>query len=153
MNEDIIKTNFKDRPFYFTSLPLPINSVEQAEAAITSIANSSASLRRSLEYLHQTKAYTELGQSKSWGKFLKQSIPDLSIRQANQLLKLNAIEKQLGLGKPIGIVPIEALKMLEKLNEADRADVWVCANQKLISGGSILYTLEQEITDRKPIGS
>jgi len=148
MNEDIPNIDPTDRDFYFTKLPLSTGTAEQANDAIKIITDSSASLRVALDYLSQTQAYTELGQDKSWSGFLKQSIPDLSIRQANQLLKLNSIERNLKLGKPIGTVPIEALKVLAKVAEADRAKVWASANSNLISGGSILHSLEQELADR-----
>jgi len=148
MNKELLNTNLEGRPFYFTDLPLRINTADQAHDAINIIAENFASLRVSLDYLHQTKAYTELGQDKSWGSFLKQSIPDLSIRLANQLLKLNSIERNLNLGKPIGTIPIEALKILEKVDEADRAGFWASANSNLIPGGSILHSLEKELADR-----
>jgi len=148
MNKESSDTNLNGKSFYFTAIPLSTSTAEQANDAIKIIADSSANIRVALDYLSQTQAYTELGQDKSWGNFLKQSIPDLSIRLANQLLKLNSIERNLKLGKPIGTVPIEALKILAKVDEADRADVWVSANNNLIPGGSILHSLEQELADR-----
>jgi len=149
MNKELPNFDLTDRPFHFSELPLPISSAEQTNDAIKIISESFNSIRIQLDYLHKSKAYTELGQGKSFTKFIKQCLPDLSIRLANQLLKLNAIEKQLNLDKPIGAVPIEALKMLEKLEDADRLPIWLSANIKLITGGSIINVLDQEIADRR----
>jgi len=148
MNQQPPSFDLTDRPFHFSELPLPISSAEQTHDAIKIISESFNSIRIQLDYLHKSKAYTELGQGKSFTKFIKQCLPDLSIRLANQLLKLNAIEKQLNLDKPIGAVPIEALKMLEKLEDTDRLPIWLSANIKLITGGSIINVLDQEIADR-----
>jgi len=148
MNKEFSDFDLADRPFHFSELPLPISSAEQTNDAIKIISESFNSIRIQLDYLHKSKAYTELGQGKSFTKFIKQCLPDLSIRLANQLLKLNAIEKQLNLDKPIGAVPIEALKMLEKLEDPDRLPIWLSANIKLITGGSIINVLDQEIADR-----
>ena len=148
MNKEFPDFDLTDRPFHFSELPSPVSSAEQTHDAIKIISESFNSIRIQLDYLHKSKAYTELGQGKSFTKFIKQCLPDLSIRLANQLLKLNVIEKQLNLGTDLGTVPIEALKMLEKLEDADRLPIWLSANKKLIVGGSIINVLEQEIADK-----
>jgi len=103
-------SNKQTKPYHFSPLPFPVRSKEQAEKSIKDIADSFKTIRQALDYLSMTQAYIELGQKNNWNNFVKYSLPDLHITQANILLKMNTIERNLDLGNELGTVPVEALK-------------------------------------------
>jgi len=142
------KTDTQTKPYHFSPLPFPVRSKEQAEESIKSIADSFVTIRQALDYLSRTQAYIEMGQKKSWDSFVKHSLPDLHTKQANKLLNMNNIERNLNLGDELGTVPLEALKMLDKLPVEERKSAWLLANDALVDGGSVIEPLKAIIKNK-----
>jgi len=141
-------SNEQTKPYHFSPLPFPIRSKEKAEESIKSIADSFKIIRQALDYLSRTQAYIEMGQKKSWDSFVKHSLPDLHIKQANILLSMNNIERNLNLGDELGTVPLEVLKMLDKLPVEERKSAWLLANDALVQGGSVIESLKAIIKNK-----